>query len=656
MRPTQILLLSLVLLLPVDSHAQRLWDIAILPGDMEQVGGDTTVGHLQNLMLRHHPSADAAARILAVKYGESQREFILDILGNFYADSAFPLKEIYKYNYHFFQGFYGEQAAISGMEILARDTGSRLGVTRIRAIRQLALAGRYEYFDTLSTFLSVDGADALLLSVISIYGKNSSYRGRAGDILSDSISGSNNYELIQMYAEYLASFDSARAISLLEPRLLSASSDLRYSVFSALSRISPDEGPRWTIEALGVETNEFRQGNYFPDYQNLANSRTQQSRRYCAPWFIKFTRDWLNSGISSFTRGEVKLVFYDPFKPLAPPADASSQTLIDGLGALVDTMADFTWIADSQYQLWLLGLIDSISNSFANGDSLNAVRGVKYFQQSIDYEYRDSLDGNNRNVNREGWKFLYYNAQYILDRLPTIPTQFTVNMGIYGYGSVGRNPNHPFYDSASTVQLTATPSTGHHFTGWSGDLSGVVNPTTLLMDSDKTITASFAIDTFFITATSGPNGTVTPTGVSPVTYGGSRSYAITANSGYLIDSLIVDGASTTPQASYTFSNVTANHTIRGVFRANSHTLTLEVSGEGRIVALPDQSSYTHGSSVVLKAMAGGTEGPERPGQESPPPDAWRFDHWEVDASGTTTPVTIVMDRDKTVRAVFVPVE
>ena len=63
-------------------------------------------------------------------------------------------------------------------------------------------------------------------------------------------------------------------------------------------------------------------------------------------------------------------------------------------------------------------------------------------------------------------------------------------------GTVTKSPNQAPYDSNSTVQLTAVPATGYHFTGWSGDLTGSTNPATVTMDANKNITANFAINTY----------------------------------------------------------------------------------------------------------------------------------------------------------------
>lgn len=47
----------------------------------------------------------------------------------------------------------------------------------------------------------------------------------------------------------------------------------------------------------------------------------------------------------------------------------------------------------------------------------------------------------------------------------------------------------------ATATLTATPNPGYEFTGWTGDATGTANPLDVLMDADKTITATFAPDT-----------------------------------------------------------------------------------------------------------------------------------------------------------------
>ena len=49
------------------------------------------------------------------------------------------------------------------------------------------------------------------------------------------------------------------------------------------------------------------------------------------------------------------------------------------------------------------------------------------------------------------------------------------------------------YDYGTQVSVTAVPSSGYQFSGWSGDASGTTNPITITMDSNKSITANFTV-------------------------------------------------------------------------------------------------------------------------------------------------------------------
>jgi uncharacterized repeat protein (TIGR02543 family) len=54
------------------------------------------------------------------------------------------------------------------------------------------------------------------------------------------------------------------------------------------------------------------------------------------------------------------------------------------------------------------------------------------------------------------------------------------------------------YTSGSTATIAATPNPGYDFTGWSGDLSGSINPANVLLDRNKTITARFTQKPFVL--------------------------------------------------------------------------------------------------------------------------------------------------------------
>lgn len=72
--------------------------------------------------------------------------------------------------------------------------------------------------------------------------------------------------------------------------------------------------------------------------------------------------------------------------------------------------------------------------------------------------------------------------------------------------------------------------------------------------------------TYYINAGAGENGSISPSGQVAVPAGGSRTFTITADEGYVVADVLVDGVSVGPVGSYTFSNVRANHTISVIFR------------------------------------------------------------------------------------------
>ena len=86
------------------------------------------------------------------------------------------------------------------------------------------------------------------------------------------------------------------------------------------------------------------------------------------------------------------------------------------------------------------------------------------------------------------------------------------------------------------------------------------------MIANHTIAATFAIkDIHTITASAGENGSISPLGAKIVEYGSSQFFTIIADDSYYIDDVLVDGSSVGAVSSYTFTNVTADHTIAATF-------------------------------------------------------------------------------------------
>jgi hypothetical protein len=120
-------------------------------------------------------------------------------------------------------------------------------------------------------------------------------------------------------------------------------------------------------------------------------------------------------------------VVYQSYEPPRPDSTSSTLAILDTVSSLLYQVRDKNWLGDNGFVAELNNHLSS-ARSLLSGDSLTCARQVRLFQQTVDDEYRDSLDGDNRFVTVEGWKFLYYNAQYILDRLPAIPSLTTYSL------------------------------------------------------------------------------------------------------------------------------------------------------------------------------------------------------------------------------------
>lgn len=129
---------------------------------------------------------------------------------------------------------------------------------------------------------------------------------------------------------------------------------------------------------------------------------------------------------------------------------------------------------------------------------------------------------------------------------PPIAGQWNINVGAYisiSYVTVSYSNN----TSGATVNPQNSVDSGNN-TNWFNNI---------------TITASVT----------GSNGTINPTGAVTVSYGNDKAFVITANSGYYITTIVVDGTpitdTLTSPFTYTFTNVITTHTINTSFTANS---------------------------------------------------------------------------------------
>ncbi|HQQ13119.1 MAG TPA: cohesin domain-containing protein, partial [Bacteroidales bacterium] len=177
------------------------------------------------------------------------------------------------------------------------------------------------------------------------------------------------------------------------------------------------------------------------------------------------------------------------------------------------------------------------------------------------------------------------NITYTGGQVNPIPvTTYTINATAGANGSISPSGNVVVPEHTNQT-FTITPNNGFQVADVlvDGISAGAVTSYTFTnVTADHTIAASFVAANPVIAASAGAGGTISPSGNVTVTYGGNQSFTITPNSGFTISDVLVDGTSAGAVATYTFNNVTANHTIVASFTDGSHTITASAGTGGSI--------------------------------------------------------------------------
>jgi hypothetical protein len=133
--------------------------------------------------------------------------------------------------------------------------------------------------------------------------------------------------------------------------------------------------------------------------------------------------------------------------------------------------------------------------------------------------------------------------------------------------------------SDGAIDLTVTGGAGVFAFLWSNgatteDLTGLAPGiySVTVTDTLGCMTAladTIEVPQYQIVATAGANGSISASGTVAVNCGTDASFTITPDAGYVVDVLTVDGSPVAPATSFSFTNVTANHTIDVTFKSGN---------------------------------------------------------------------------------------
>ncbi len=193
------------------------------------------------------------------------------------------------------------------------------------------------------------------------------------------------------------------------------------------------------------------------------------------------------------------------------------------------------------------------------------------------------------------------------------------------------------------VVISASPNEGWLFLSWHGDHAGSLNPDTLKVNSDLEISALFVKREYPLIISIEGEGSVSEEIMQskPTEYSHGTTVELTAK----------------PSVGWNFSQwsgqvsgeenpkqivINGETEITAHFQKRFYSLTVEVEGNGsvdKILQTGNESNDAYEFESIIELAASSDVG-------------WRFSGWEGDLEGDQNPVTISIDSDKTVRAVF----
>ncbi len=164
------------------------------------------------------------------------------------------------------------------------------------------------------------------------------------------------------------------------------------------------------------------------------------------------------------------------------------------------------------------------------------------------------------------------------------------------------SPAGPVMVSAGgNAVFTITPNTGYSVRSVvvDGVDQGAITAYTFSnISADHIITATFSPIVYVISATAGVHGGISPAGAVTVNNGSGVTFAMVPDAGYRIQSVSVDGIDQGAVTDYTFSNVTADHTISASFTPITFTVSASAGANGSITPAGDRT-VNYGSSITF---------------------------------------------------------
>jgi hypothetical protein len=166
----------------------------------------------------------------------------------------------------------------------------------------------------------------------------------------------------------------------------------------------------------------------------------------------------------------------------------------------------------------------------------------------------------------------------------------------------GTRTVHP----GDNITYRITPNSGYYISNVRVDNVSVGSPSSYTfsnVSSNHVISATFGINGYTITAGAGAGGSVTPSGSVGVSHGSDITFSITPSTGYSVADVRIDNVSAGSVTSYTFRDVTENHSLYATFSAREFRISAS-AGTGGSITPSGTRNINFGSQATFTITPG----------------------------------------------------
>ena len=209
---------------------------------------------------------------------------------------------------------------------------------------------------------------------------------------------------------------------------------------------------------------------------------------------------------------------------------------------------------------------------------------------------------------------------------------YTLAIATAGSGS-GTVSGAGTYNSGDSAAVAATAAAGSTFAGWSGADAAECAAGSVVMNADKSCTATFTLNTYTLTITTSGSGSGTLSGGGSYDYGATATVSATAHTDSTFSGWSGPDAAECAAGSVVMN---ADKSCTATFTLITYTLTIDTVGTGTGTVSGD-GSYDYGTTATVSAIAAAGSS---------------FDGWTGPDAVDCAAGSVVMNADKSCTATF----